>query len=126
MKLTGVITNITAFGAFVDIGVHQDGLVHLSEMADRFVKTPADVVKVNQKVEVTVLAVDADRKRISLSLKKQPAGKPAKEKIDRDTVAEPAKRIIAPGKSPQHDAKKQGKQKPQPFNNPFADALRRR
>jgi protein Tex len=126
MKLTGVITNITAFGAFVDIGVHQDGLVHLSEMADRFVKTPADVVKVNQKVEVTVLAVDADRKRISLSLRKQPVGKPAKEKVARETEAGPAKRIITKGMPQQYDAKKQGKQKPQPFNNPFADALRRR
>lgn len=126
MKLTGVVTNITAFGAFVDIGVHQDGLVHLSEMADRFVKTPADVVKVNQKVEVTVLAVDVERKRISLSLKKQPAEKPAKEKIDRDASAEPAKRIIMKVVPSQRDAKKQGKQTPQPFNNPFADALRRR
>ena len=80
MKLTGVVTNITAFGAFVDIGVHQDGLVHLSEMADRFVKTPSDVVKVNQKVEVTVLAVDEQRKRISLSMKKTPGEKAADQK----------------------------------------------
>lgn len=72
MKLSGVVTNITAFGAFVDIGVHQDGLVHISQLADRFVKNPGDVVKVHEKVTVTVLDVDLKRRRISLSLKKQP------------------------------------------------------
>jgi uncharacterized protein len=72
MKLPGIVTNITAFGAFVDIGVHQDGLVHVSQMADRFVKNPADVVKVQQKVSVTVLEVDLARRRISLSMKSQP------------------------------------------------------
>ena len=70
MKLPGVVTNVTAFGAFVDIGVHRDGLVHISQLADRFVKNPADVVKVQQKVMVTVVEVDAVRKRISLSMKK--------------------------------------------------------
>ena len=69
MILPGIITNITAFGAFVDIGVHQDGLVHISQLSDRFVKNPNDVVKVHQKVNVTVLDVDLKRKRISLSLK---------------------------------------------------------
>ena len=72
MKLPGVVTNLTAFGAFVDIGVHQDGLVHVSEMADRFVKNPAEVVKVHQQVMVRVLEVDLARKRISLSLKSSP------------------------------------------------------
>ena len=72
MKLPGIVTNITAFGAFVDIGVHQDGLVHLSQVADRYVKDPGDVLKVRQVVEVTVIAVDRERKRISLSLKKNP------------------------------------------------------
>ena len=69
MKLTGMVTNVTAFGAFVDIGVHQDGLVHISQLADRFVKDPNEVVKVQQKVLVTVLDVDLPRKRISLSMK---------------------------------------------------------
>ena len=69
MQLPGIVTNITAFGAFVDIGVHQDGLVHISQMADRFVKNPADIVKVHQKVTVTVLDVDMDRNRVSLSMK---------------------------------------------------------
>ncbi|TZF81475.1 RNA-binding transcriptional accessory protein [Pedobacter sp. BS3] len=84
MKLPGIVTNITNFGAFVDIGVHQDGLVHLSQLANRFVKDPNEVVKVHQKVMVTVTEVDAARKRISLSMKdtesqpspKKPAGKP--------------------------------------------------
>ncbi|KPL26753.1 MAG: transcription accessory protein [Bacteroides sp. SM1_62] len=70
MKLPGIVTNITNFGAFVDIGVHQDGLVHKSELADKFVKNPAEVVKLQQKVTVTVLDVDIPRKRISLSMKK--------------------------------------------------------
>jgi uncharacterized protein len=69
MCLPGIATNITAFGAFVDIGVHQDGLLHISQMADRFVKNPADIVRVGQKVRVTVLSVDLERKRISLSMK---------------------------------------------------------
>jgi uncharacterized protein len=70
MQLTGIVTNITGFGVFVDIGVHQDGLVHISELSDKYVKNPADVVKVHQKVLVTVLDVDVKRKRISLSMKK--------------------------------------------------------
>jgi uncharacterized protein len=69
MKLAGVVTNVTNFGAFVDIGVHQDGLVHISELSDRFVRNPADVVKVNQRVLVKVLTVDPERRRISLSMK---------------------------------------------------------
>lgn len=70
MQLPGIVTNVTAFGAFVDIGVHQDGLVHVSELANRFVKDPNEVVKVQQKVQVTVLQVDKNRHRISLSLKR--------------------------------------------------------
>ncbi|WP_256010471.1 Tex family protein [Desertivirga xinjiangensis] len=69
MKLPGIVTNITAFGAFVDIGVHQDGLVHLSQLSNRFVKDPNEVVKVHQKVEVIVTEVDIARKRIALSMK---------------------------------------------------------
>jgi len=69
MVLPGIITNITAFGAFVDIGVHQDGLVHISHLANAFVKNPSEVVKLNQKVQVRVLQVDEARKRISLSIK---------------------------------------------------------
>jgi len=72
MKLPGIVTNVTAFGAFVDIGIHQDGLVHISKLADRYVKNPADIVKVHQKVMVTVIDVDIERGRISLSMKTTP------------------------------------------------------
>ena len=70
MILEGCVTNVTNFGAFVDVGVHQDGLVHISQLADRFVKDPNEVVKVRQQVEVTILEVDIKRKRISLSMRK--------------------------------------------------------
>ena len=69
MQLAGVVTNVTAFGAFVDIGVHQDGLVHISELSNRFIKDPAEVVKAGQHVKVQVLQVDVQRKRISLSMR---------------------------------------------------------
>lgn len=69
MLLPGIVTNVTAFGAFVDIGVHQDGLVHVSQLSDRFVKDPAEVVKVHQKVLVRVVSVDLERNRIGLSMK---------------------------------------------------------
>ena len=69
MKLPGIVTNVTAFGAFVDIGVHQDGLVHISQISDDFVKNPAEFLKVGQKVQTTVMEVDLGRKRIALSLK---------------------------------------------------------
>jgi len=77
MRLPGIVTNVTAFGAFVDIGVHQDGLVHISQLADRYIKDPAEVVKVHQKVMVTVLAVDLTKRRISLSLKEGTKAAPA-------------------------------------------------
>lgn len=81
MKLPGIVTNLTKFGAFVDIGVHQDGLIHVSQIADRFIDDPAKVVKVSQKLEVTVLEVDVARKRIALSLKGNPSN-PIKRKND--------------------------------------------
>jgi len=71
MKLPGIVTNITNFGVFVDLGVHQDGLVHISQLADRFVKDPNQVVKLNQKVMVEILDVDIERKRIQLTMKGQ-------------------------------------------------------
>lgn len=118
MKLAGIIINITAFGAFVDIGVHQDGLVHLSEMADKYVKSPSDVVKVNQHVDVTVLSVDLARKRISLSMKKTPSmkGHPQADSDDRTSQ----KQI---GKQGNQTHKNPVKESPKPFNNPFADAF---
>ncbi|MBI5766525.1 MAG: RNA-binding transcriptional accessory protein [Verrucomicrobia bacterium] len=72
MKLPGLVTNVTAFGAFVDIGVHQDGLVHVSQLADQFVKEPNTVVKPGQKVQVTVTEVDLPRQRIALSMRSNP------------------------------------------------------
>jgi uncharacterized protein len=75
MELPGIVTNVTNFGAFVDIGVHQDGLVHISQLADRFVKDPHQVVSVGRQVRVRVLEVDRARKRISLSMKRLAARK---------------------------------------------------
>jgi uncharacterized protein len=112
MKLDGIVTNVTAFGAFVDIGVHQDGLVHVSQLSDHFVKNPHQVVKVQQKVKVTVLSVDLERKRISLSLKKEP-GKGKEESK-------------GAGKSPKEKPPaRQEKKASEPFNSPFAKAFRR-
>ena len=124
MKLPGVVTNITAFGAFVDIGVHQDGLVHLSELADGYVQNPHDVVKVSQKVEVTILAVDLDRRRISLSMKKKPGER--FEKSPRPDSEEVRQARPAKAARPSDRGVKKKDNAPAPFNNPFADAFRRR
>jgi uncharacterized protein len=74
MVLAGVVTNVTAFGAFVDVGVHQDGLVHVSELANRFVRDPGEVVKVGDRLRVKVIRIDAERRRIGLSLKQAGEG----------------------------------------------------
>ncbi len=116
MKVPGIVTNVTQFGAFVDIGVHQDGLVHISELSDQFVRDPASIVKVQQRVMATVLEVDLERKRISLSLKSKP---------------DPSQRSKASSSSASR-APKQGPSKPSgrpppggkpALNNPFADAF---
>jgi uncharacterized protein len=145
MKLPGIVTNLTAFGAFVDIGVHQDGLIHTSQLADRFVKDPADVLKVNQALEVTVLAVDLERRRISLTLKKnqenaakRPIDRASQEAISREKPLEKpeksgggSRESFPPRvkKADSHPARdKKGDKKPPrdkkdekiPFNNPFA------
>jgi len=86
MKLPGIVTNVTKFGAFVDIGVHQDGLVHISEMADKYITDPAEVVKVGQKVQVTVLEVDTERRRIALSLRSE--AKPEMKKSEKKDLKE--------------------------------------
>ncbi|MGD2028421.1 MAG: Tex family protein [Desulfobacterales bacterium] len=112
-RLPGIVTNVTAFGAFVDIGVHQDGLVHISELSDRFVKNPAQVVKIHQKVMVTVLDVDLERKRIRLSMKSNPDEKPKIRSKQEKT--KPESRIRG----------KKVKKKPLPFNNPFTDIFKR-
>ncbi|MCY1514350.1 Protein YhgF [compost metagenome] len=82
MKLSGIVTNITNFGAFVDIGVHQDGLIHTSQMANRYVANPNDIVKVSQVVEVTVVEVDVARKRISLSMKEEQGTKHKEQRFE--------------------------------------------
>jgi uncharacterized protein len=99
MKLPGIVTNITAFGAFVDIGVHQDGLVHLSQITNRFIKDPNEVLKVQQQVEVTVTEVDIARKRISLSMK---TDEPKKENRPQQQTAKP----YQPNKPVHHQPKK--------------------
>lgn len=88
MKLPGIVTNITAFGAFVDVGVHQDGLVHVSHLADRFIKDPNEAVAVNQKVQVTVMEVDITRKRIALSMKSDPFAERS-DKINKNQFPSP-------------------------------------
>ncbi|MBW1802293.1 MAG: RNA-binding transcriptional accessory protein [Deltaproteobacteria bacterium] len=118
MQLPGVVTNVTAFGAFVDIGVHQDGLVHISQLADRFVKNPQDVVRVNQRVTVTVLSVDPERNRISLSMKSD-AGQ---DKEPSQRLAERKRK--GTGKTGwKKDRRLRGKREKKPssapFNNPF-------
>ncbi len=113
MKLPGIVTNITAFGCFVDIGVHQDGLVHISELSGRFVKSPGDVVKVHQKVTVTVLNVDLQRKRIALSMKNGESGIKAPRKKQEVRAA------------PKTVTKREKKEKPpgRISNNPFYEAF---
>ncbi|MEZ4951470.1 MAG: S1 RNA-binding domain-containing protein [Saprospiraceae bacterium] len=69
MVLPGIVTNLTNFGAFVDIGVKRDGLVHISQIANKFVKNPADVISLGQEVQVKVIEVDIPRKRVNLSMK---------------------------------------------------------
>jgi uncharacterized protein len=118
MKIPGIVTNITAFGAFVDIGVHQDGLVHVSQMADRFVKNPADIVKVQQKITVTVLEVDLERNRISLSMKSPADTSGTNEKKLRTKRQKP----IAVSQKPKENKKKVNN-KNTSFNNPLAEAL---
>ena len=89
MRLNGVVTNVANFGAFVDIGVHQDGLVHISHLSDTFVKDPRDVVKTGDFVTVRVLEVDVARQRIALSMKssvEQGEIKPTNERTQQKTV----------------------------------------
>jgi len=117
MKIPGIVTNITAFGAFVDIGVHQDGLVHISQMADRFVKNPADIVKVHQKLSVTVLDVDLARNRISLSMKSH-TGKSGSG-VENPDVQKAQNR----GPKPKEQNKKEVSSRNRSFNSPLAEAL---
>jgi len=112
MKLPGIVTNITAFGVFVDIGVHQDGLVHISELSNRFVKNPAEVVNVHQKVMVTVLDVDLARRRISLSMK---SSRPQADAVSKGEKSKNEER--------KPEKRQKERQKSTFTNNPFAAAF---
>ena len=136
MELEGVVTNVTNFGAFVDVGVHQDGLVHISMLANRFVKDPHEVVKAGDVVRVKVLEVDEKRKRIALTMKLEVKTGSANEKAQqRDAPVNPGKRPGAgrpkSGK-PSHKTPSPRSAKPPPkpqntapVNNAFADAFAR-
>ena len=126
MDLEGVVTNVTAFGAFVDIGVHQDGLVHISELSQNFVSNPADVVKPGQKIRVWVLSVDVDRKRIGLSAVGPGDQAEAAPKSASKSSKHVAKGKGSKGKRPTggHQSKG-GRKKESTFsNNPFAALLK--
>jgi uncharacterized protein len=117
MILEGVITNVTAFGAFVDVGVHQDGLVHVSQLSDRFVKDPHQVAKVGDKVKVRVLEIDLARKRIALTAKTGTPSKDAPRPPPRDGRPQPQPQGRGP--APKMPANK-------PFSNtPFANLLKK-
>jgi uncharacterized protein len=128
------VTNVTAFGAFVDIGVHQDGLVHVSELADSFIKDPSEVVKVGDKIKVRVLEVDLQRKRISLSAKKgdMPEGSTTPGATGAQKRSEPVRHTQGSGRT--HDFRSQGGGGPPKKvdtgaggfkNNPFEKLLKR-
>jgi uncharacterized protein len=116
MVLAGVVTNVTQFGAFVDIGVHQDGLVHVSELAHRFVRDPAEVARAGDRVRVKVLKVDAQRRRIGLSIKQ--ASAPSEK-----SKAAPAATTPAQTQTKKAAPAKQAPPAKTPFNNPFAAAF---
>ena len=131
MALEGVVTNVTAFGAFVDIGVHQDGLVHISELADRFIREPSEVVQVGQRLQVRVLAIDLERRRVALSARRPAASAAPRAAADRQPrTAGGASRPELPPTA-RHDRRGQlgrdaaggrGSRPPAPafVNNPFA------
>ncbi|MET3613183.1 uncharacterized protein ABID16_001488 [Rhizobium aquaticum] len=109
MLLEGTVTNVAAFGAFVDIGVHQDGLVHVSQLADRFVKDPNEVVKVGDVVKVRVTEVDVKRKRIGLTMRKDGGGERDARPTQRDDrIARPGNRPMSAGPKPDNAAQGQG------------------
>lgn len=144
MELEGVVTNITAFGAFVDVGVHQDGLVHISQLADRFVRDPHEVVKVGDRLQVRVLEVDLTRRRIGLSARKEAAaGRPSADAASPERSPRPTSHAQGPrgqGASARPDTR--AGRPPPPAggapaaggaksgaafsNNPFADHFRKK
>ena len=120
MALEGVVTNVTAFGAFVDVGVHQDGLVHISQLADRFVKDPHEVVQVGDKLKVRVLSVDVERRRIALTARQR--GSDSGRRPDRAQGEAPRGKRDHGRKGP--PPRKGSPGEPRRFtNNPFASLL---
>jgi uncharacterized protein len=119
MVCPGIVTNVTNFGAFVDIGVHQDGLVHISQLADRFVKDPRDVVNPGDRVSVRVLEVNLEKKQIALTMKSErPAAKPEPREA---ALAGQANRRPPRGKDDRKPGPPKPPAQPRGFNNPFAD-----
>jgi len=106
MVCPGIVTNVTNFGAFIDIGVHQDGLCHISQLADRFVKDPKEIVSAGDRVNVRVLEVKLDRKQIALTLRSERAPGP---------TAKPPVASGGGGRAPKGSPDKPSS----PFNNPF-------
>ena len=121
MQLEGVVTNVTNFGAFVDIGVHQDGLVHISQLADKFVSDPHEIVKTGAIVKVRVTEVDVARKRIGLSMKSAD-GQDAVRKAERDAVSNRNSDQGHYNKSYSSDKKKKSSDEID-SSNPFAAAF---
>ncbi|RUW27927.1 RNA-binding transcriptional accessory protein [Mesorhizobium sp. M4B.F.Ca.ET.215.01.1.1] len=119
MQLEGTVTNVAAFGAFVDIGVHQDGLVHVSQLADRFIKDAHEVVKAGDVVKVRVVDVDIKRKRIGLSMRKDGGEGGAARSGQRDDGGKPAPRSPAPQRQPERPS--QGA-----FGAALAEAMKRK
>ncbi len=141
MELEGVVTNVTSFGAFVDLGVKQDGLVHISQLADRFVKDPSEVVHVGDRLTVRVLSVDLERKRVGLTARKDGAparagdGQPRRDGAQRpdarhDTRGRQAPRQSQPGREPSQEQRRHPQGQPAPRrsfeNRPFAKLEKKR
>ncbi|HEX4998552.1 MAG TPA: Tex family protein [Terriglobia bacterium] len=111
MVCPGIVTNVTNFGAFVDIGVHQDGLVHISQLSDRFVKDPREVVNPGDRVSVRVLEVNLEKRQIALTMK--------------SAAPQPRSTPAAPTRTPGNRLREERKPAPKPFNNPFTEQLSR-
>jgi uncharacterized protein len=131
MVLEGVVSNVAAFGAFVDIGVHQDGLIHISALSDTFVKDPRDVVKAGDIVKVKVLEVDVPRKRIALTRRLddtpgQATSRPG-SRDERGQGQGPRRDAVGPGRSPGRGQGNGGRPAPSaaPANNALAEAFAR-
>jgi protein Tex len=134
MVCPGIVTNVTNFGAFVDIGVHQDGLVHISQLSDRFIKDPRDVVNPGDRVSVRVLEVNLDKNQIALTMKsdaevvrtkprEQSASGEQQRRPPRDGRGDGRGNDRRPPQDNRRDQRQRDERKPKAFNNPFAEQL---